>query len=617
MAMHLGRSSDTRNPGATALCLVVYVVLAVGAFWHVWHGHPTSDMQLGGDQWRNVWFLAWVPYAIGHGLDPLYSGFGNAPVGVNLLTGAGVPILGFVFAPVTLVWGPVATFNVVSTLALAGSATAGYFLVRRFTTWRSAAFFGGLLYGFSPAIVAQAMDGHVNLSFEVLPPLILLVLHELVIRQHRLPRWQGILLGVLVAAQFFVSSEILLDTAVVAVVAAIAAAVVGRAQVGDRLRHARSGLIAAAATVVVLLAWPVWFLLAGPAHVSGKLQLVPEAYRSDVAGVLIPDTNQRFTIHSLVAHADHFSTTPGENGAYLGITLILVLAAGFVLFRRDRTVIVAGIAAAGAFILSLGGALTIARTPSIGSSGQATGSIPLPEAIFSHLPVVDNVVPGRYAILVDLCLAVVFGVIVERVRDEVLRRRPTPAGAHRRTSGRQLGLATALPAVVAVVALLPLAPTAPFSAIGFDGTPPAFRTDDLRMIPAGSVSLMFPFPSNAYPEPLLWQAETDFRFRMPGGYYLVPQGPQHHLAFSGALGYAPDSPTGELLTSVATGDQPAHSPALRASILAQLRAWGVTSVIATTSATTNPTTSLAFLEWVLGPPTTTVKGSDIWTSVPG
>jgi hypothetical protein len=602
-----------RRRGAAFVCVAIYVILAVLAFWHVWHGHPTSDMQLGGDQWRNVWFLAWVPFALGHGLDPLFSGYANVPTGVNLLAGAGVPILGFVFAPVTLVWGPVATFNVISTVALAGSATTGFFLLRRLVGWTPAAFVGGLLYGFSPALVAQAMDGHINLSFELLPPLILLVLHDLLTTTGRHPVGRGALLGVLVSAQFFISSEILFDTAIVAVVGLVVGAVVGRHALSAGLSAARRGLPAAAVTAGVLLAWPVWFLVRGPAHVVGKLQLVPQAYRADVAGLAVPDSNQLLRIHGLLRHADHFSTATGENGAYLGITLLVILLLGVVWLHREPVVIVATITGIVVFVLSLGGALTLDRTPAITGSGGAAGKVPLPEGVLSHLPLLENLVPGRLGIFVALCAAALLAVVLERLHGSMDgpsgRQR---AGAHARARETRV----VLPALVAVVALIPLIPSVPFESIGFSGTPVAYTSPGLAPPGRSPVSLVFPYPSNAYPQPLLWQAEADFDFKMPGGYFLVPQGPEHHLAFSAALGYATDSPTGETLTALAQGQVPSRTPALRASIDAQLVAWQVTQVIATPAASTNPAASLAFLDWLLGPPSASLAGGTyLWRSI--
>src|ERR1700736_2767456 len=132
----------------TALVVALFLALAVAFYWNAWASGPTDHMQAGGDQFTTVWYLRWFPFALQHGLNPFFSDFGNYPFGVNLLTNTSVPLLGLVGSPTTLLFGPIASYNALSTLALAGSATAGYAFVRRWTTWRPAALAGGLLYGF-------------------------------------------------------------------------------------------------------------------------------------------------------------------------------------------------------------------------------------------------------------------------------------------------------------------------------------------------------------------------------------------------------------------------------------------------------------------------------------
>ena len=86
---------------ATSLVVTTYVVLAVVVYWHAWTGGITTHMQLGGDQYSNVWFLRWTPFALLHGLDPLFSTYANYPFCVNLVTNTSAPLLGLLGLPVT------------------------------------------------------------------------------------------------------------------------------------------------------------------------------------------------------------------------------------------------------------------------------------------------------------------------------------------------------------------------------------------------------------------------------------------------------------------------------------------------------------------------------------
>ena len=95
------------------------------------------------------------------------------------------------FPPITKVFGPVVTFNIALRLAPAVSASSMCLVLRRWTRWWPAAFFGGLLYGFS-----ASMDAHLNylfLTFAPLPPLIFLLVHEVVVRQSWRPGRRALL----------------------------------------------------------------------------------------------------------------------------------------------------------------------------------------------------------------------------------------------------------------------------------------------------------------------------------------------------------------------------------------------------------------------------------------
>ncbi len=241
----------------TTLVVVLYLAVAVAMTWDAWSTGAASHMQAGADQFTTVWFLRWLPFAVLHGHNPLYTDFGNYPFGVNLLNNTGVPLLGLAAAPVTLLFGPVATFNTLTTLALAGSATAGYCFARRWTEWRPAAFVAGLVYGFSPYQIAESNGGHLNLTFVVLPPLILLAVHEVIMGRARSRRRWGIGLGLLITAQFFISSEILISTLIIGACCVVAAALIGHRSVRVHLRDALPGGGWALGVAAVLLAYPV------------------------------------------------------------------------------------------------------------------------------------------------------------------------------------------------------------------------------------------------------------------------------------------------------------------------------------------------------------------------
>jgi hypothetical protein len=81
-----------------------------------------------------------------------------------------------------------------------------------------AALLGGPVDGFSPAMIAQS-SSHLHLTLgAVLPPLMLLLVDELLVRQRRNP----LLAGALTAAQVLIGEELLAFTGIACAVIVVA-----------------------------------------------------------------------------------------------------------------------------------------------------------------------------------------------------------------------------------------------------------------------------------------------------------------------------------------------------------------------------------------------------------
>jgi hypothetical protein len=566
----------------TALVCVVYLALSFAFFEHVWR-HPTSIMQLGGDQFNFAWYLQSTPSALTHFHNPLFSNALNYPYGANLVTDAGVVTLGVLFAPITWLFGAIASFNAVETLSLATAAIGGYFFALRFVQWRPAAFVCGLLFGFSPYEIAQT--GHIHVTFIVLIPLIFLMVHELVVRQTWPVRRAGLVLGLLCVLQFFISSELLFDAVVVGAVAVVVTAFLGRRLISQKLDYAWRGAAWAAGLSAVLLAYPVLFSVAGPAHIHGAIQLVPQAYRADLLGIVVPDSHLALAPAHYAHIANSYANSATENGSYLGLTLLLILLVGTLALWR--LVALTGVAA---FVLSLGSGLAVNAAPSASISG-----FPLPERILAELPLLDNAIPARFSLFCALLAGLLLAIILCQLRQ-------LSTGSLLRAS---------LPLLVAAVALFPLIP-APLAGLSASGVPQYFTTSAVDHVPVGSVAVVYPFPSATVPNASLWQAVTGMRFEQPGGDLLVP-GANGRIAFSAATGYDRDTETAAVLIGMENGQIPARTPTLARDLRAQLRNWHVRSFLAFPAGTPNPGQAIDFFTWLLGKaPVTSAGGAYAW-----
>ena len=59
---------------STLLAAVAYLALALGVFWSVWSGDPTTASMCGcGDPAYSLWFMGFAAHAVGHGLSPLWT----------------------------------------------------------------------------------------------------------------------------------------------------------------------------------------------------------------------------------------------------------------------------------------------------------------------------------------------------------------------------------------------------------------------------------------------------------------------------------------------------------------------------------------------------------------
>lgn len=568
-----GPGPDEGGPGAPpaplhavrtyGLATAGYLALALVVWWNVWSQHPTSTTTCGcGDTSLFTWFLAWPAYAIAHGLDPLYSTAMFHPHGVNLLSNTAVAGAGVVLAPVTWLFGPIASLNVALTLSPVLSALAMFALLRRFVAWSPAAFAGGLLYGFSPFVLISLTDAHLMLGMAPVPPLMVACLDEILVRQRRRAVPSGVVLGVLVAAQFFVGSEALVITLIAAgigVVLLVGLALVRRRRLlRERVGHAATGLGAAATSAAVLLAYPVWFALAGPAHLAGPVwgpgSLISYG-GTDLRYFLRPAP---VSPNSLAHRLFGGYQGPSLSAQYFGIGLVAVVVVGLVVWRRDLRL----------WLFAAVGAVSVPLSLGLAFHHWT------PWRLFVRLPLMDNVIPSRFLVVTYLCAAVLLGLVVDHTRGAIDRRvagepRPRRAGGDgpwRRWAGASAGV------VVAAIALVPL------GAYFTDGLPlttqavvlpPWFRTVAPRL-EGRQVLLAFPVPFALLQSAMTWQAVDDMHYDMPGG-----GGPGSLLARAGperegqrdlgnlSISQSPQTITAEEITAVRK----------------TLDGWGVTTVV--------------------------------------
>ena len=535
-----------------------YLGVALVVFWDIWSSGPTTTTMCAcGDSARYLWFMSWPAWAISHGHGLFWSTRLFPPTGFNILDDTSVLAFGVPLAPLTMLVGPVFSLNVALTLAPVASALAMFVLLRRWVRWRPAAFIGGLAFGFSFWTLTGLTDGWLNLTL-VIAPLLAVCLDELLVTRRHRPSRVGVVLGLLVVVQFFISTELLVIF-VLLIGATLVAMVVGsalarRTWLATSWRPVATGLAIAVGVSAVLLAYPVWFALAGPHHLTGRVwpSITPGWYGLTPAA---------FVHTGAAGGAAAARRVGGYQGrtfpavASLGWPLIGVVALALVVLRRQaRAWLLAGVG-------------LLAAWASL-SSDRALNHFPVPFDVLAHLPVIENVLPIRFVAGVTFATCALVALAADQVRSDVLNVRSTVADREPRELLGALGGALVLVVAfgqlcAAVAAAVPLT-TQPASS-------PRWFASHGRHLTGNEVVLTYPAPFSGIQAPLAWQAMDRLTYAMAGG-----DGPRSALRRAG-MARAGEAVLADL-TWTTTPQRDLTAAGTRA-LGEAIRAWGVTLIV--------------------------------------
>jgi hypothetical protein len=271
----------------------------------------------------------------------------------------------------------------------------------------------------------------------------------------------------------------------------------------------------------------------------------------------------------------HFTGNATENGAYIGLPLLMLFAAGLVFGRR--TLRWAGLMTLVVAILSMG--------PHLHIGGHIT-SVWLPWAAVEWLPLLGSALPGRLMAIAFLGV----GIVVAWTCAEAFER------------GRPWRAAAAVLLLAGVAALLPALPAVPYPSVHADA--PAFFKPGggVEGISSGSVVLVTPFSSKESTDAMYWQAVADYRFKMPEGDAFTP-GPY--------LGPRP-SFVQRTLDEMDAGRQPVTlTSEVRAKVAADLSHFRVTTIVAGPSP--GRASIVAFWTEFVGEPPVEAGGVEVWS----
>jgi hypothetical protein len=439
-----------------------------------------------------MWGLAWWPHALLHGMNPFFTNALFAPDRLALGGDVTVPFAAIVAAPITLLWGPIVSFNLLTLASPVLAAFFAFLLCRYITRNFAASLFGGYIFGFSAYMLGQLL-GHLHLLLVFpIPAAVHLTLRAIDGRIRQ--RWFVILLALCIATLILTSTEIALTFVVLG---AVSLTVAFSLAPGDRTRLlAVVKPILAAGVLTAIVTSP--FLYYGLKGVPPLSPMVGDIYGGDALGFLVPTMLIRLGRQYFLGLSGTFSGADiSEAGTYVGLPLALIVARYTITRWRLTSTKIMAITLAVVVVLLLGAHLYIAGHP----------TVPLPWKLLDH-SVLRDVLPVRLAVYMFLIVAIIAAMWLAQMRP------------------RNWAVAKWALAAVSIAFLVPNIGSGEWH---WDVPNPAFfTTHEYRTyIRRGETVLVLPWGYNGMS--MLWQADTGMWFRMTEG-YLTPQPPPDYVA---------------------------------------------------------------------------------------
>jgi hypothetical protein len=382
----------------------VYLVLAI-VFW----GIPMkfdfiSRLNISGDPAFILWSLKWWPYAISHGLNPFLTKAFWAPFGQNLAWTNSVPSIALIFSPITIIFGPVFSYNLATILSLALGAFGIYLICNSLNLSRTSSMFGGLIFFFSSYVWGQLL-GHLNLYVIFAVPF-LIYLFVLRFNNKISSKKYIIFSGILLTFQFGVSNEIYATFIVFGFIALFILFLIFVKDEAYKKLIIKISLESIAAVIlsIFLLSPYLYYIFYG--YVKGPIN-PPSFYEADPLNFLIPTPITLLFGNLFSPISAKFAGNFDEEGAYLGLPLIFIVISFIKLSRQSKN----------KFYLFLTWLFVVLFIFSLGPYLKSLNHrllLVLPWYIFTKMPLIEQALPTRFTLYIDIIAAIMSAVWFEK-----------------------------------------------------------------------------------------------------------------------------------------------------------------------------------------------------------
>ncbi len=471
----------TRKTKQLILSLVfglLYISLSIVYFHPFSHNFEHTIFMPGGDPESFIWFIYWWPYAILHGLNPFITHSVWSPSGDNLTWATSIPTLSLITAPLTIIFGPIFSWNLLSLLAAPLNAFCAFLLLRYLYKNNAAAFIAGYIFGFSSYVMGQLL-GHLNLDFVCLIPLAVLIFIMSV--RNEINRYYFItIMAIIIFLEAGISTEVLATATLFGFISIIIFLFFEK-DLQKEIRYSSIFLVASYLVASILLSPFLYFLIEGFSGVP-KVVNSPVIFSSDLLNYIVPTPITRIDGGVFSSISSLFTGNYAEEGAYLGIPLLLVTAFSLrdYIAESRKT----GLALVVIFIT----VVVFSFGPYLHVNGVIT-NIPMPWTFFAHIPLIREALPTRFTNYASLIVAIIIGFWLSR-RESINKKY-----------------------IATLSSLLFIVPNTSMYNWGSQHVPRIFTEHKLL---TGDNVIVLPF-GNTGPS-MFWQMESGMKFNMVGGY---------------------------------------------------------------------------------------------------
>jgi hypothetical protein len=385
----------------------------------------------------------------------------------------------------TTLWDPVVSFSIATLVGLTLSTVAAFLLCYELTDKYCPSLVGGWLFGFSSYEVGQ-LCGHLSLSFVTCIP----TLVWLGVLRYKSGIGRRVFLiasSITLVFQFGTSIELF---ATATFFGCIAFALIFLMRAADTGRLARVGEELAWSYVFCLILVSPYLYYLGKEFSSVPASLQPRnLYVADVVNYVVPTPISYIGGSWAASIIRLFTGNDMENGAYLGLPLLVIIAEfalGFWRYRWARSLLVMWLI----FIVCSFG-------PYLHFMGRSL--MPMPWWLGEKLPLLNQALPVRFSLFVALVTAIMAALWLTTLKD-------------------RLAIGGYALAIAGIICLLPNLSGKPAYWSTALRVPAFFFEGNYRQVlKPGETVIVLPY-GYLGKSSMLWQAESGMYFRMAGGY---------------------------------------------------------------------------------------------------